>query len=102
VGLCYALAFAPALAPCVRAEYGRTWGHGEGLRRSDLEGSGSVALFQLGLRAQWLPEPWFVLGAEVGPGLLALHTVFTVAGVGTIHEPSTLVVRLRAGAALRF
>lgn len=102
VGLCYALAFAPALAPCVRAEYGRMWGRGQGLRRGDLERSGSVALVQLGLRAQWSPEPWFVLGAEVGPGLLPLHTVFTVAGVGTVHEPNTLVLRLRAGAALRF
>jgi hypothetical protein len=102
VGLCYALAVAPALAPCMRAEYGRMWGRGQGLRRGDLEGSGSLALVQLGLRAQWLPEPWFALGAEIGPGLLTLHTVFTVAGVGTVHEPNTLVLRLRAGLALRF
>lgn len=97
---CYALPPVPWLSPCARVEYGRLWGKGGAVRVPE-PGAGALVTAELGLRAQLPLAESLALSAEAGLALPLGAPLFTVDGVGPIHEPAVLLVRLRAGVEVR-
>jgi hypothetical protein len=100
LALCYALPPLAWLSPCGRVEYGRLWGRGVTLRAPS-PGEGALVVAELSLRAALSLGQTLALTAESGLGLPLVAPLFTVGGVGAIHEPAALLVRLRAGVELR-
>jgi hypothetical protein len=105
LGVCHAISYGggTAISPCLRVEYGRMAGEGAGdLRRNARADTGVFAAALLGLRVDVPVLPALTLCAEIGAGLPLARTLFTVAGVSAVHEPATVIGRVRAGAELRF
>jgi hypothetical protein len=100
LALCYALPPAPLLSPCARVEYGRLWGEGRAVRTPE-PGGGALVVAELALRAYLPLAKSLALSVESGLALPLGAPLFTVAGVGPIHEPGVLLVRLRAGVEVR-
>jgi hypothetical protein len=100
LGACQALTRTAELSPCLRFEYGQLAGRGKNLATA-LKADGGWALALLGVRvsAELLPRVRAVLELEVGLPLLG--ATFTVNPVGTVHQTSDVVGRLRAGIELR-
>ena len=100
LALCHALPPVAWLSPCARLEYGRLWGRGLSVREPE-PGGGALVAAELSLRLGVPLAKNLALSVESGLALPLLAPLFTVDGVGEIHEPSGLLVRLRAGVEAR-
>jgi hypothetical protein len=69
--------------------------------RAPAPGGGSLVVAELALRAALPLGQVLALSAESGLGLPLVAPLFTVGGVGVIHEPAGLLVRFRAGVEVR-
>ncbi|HMI90414.1 MAG TPA: hypothetical protein VK509_03580, partial [Polyangiales bacterium] len=101
LGVCHALGQGTTVGPCLRAEYGRMTGEGDGVRNPE-HGSGMFAAVLFGLRFDAPVLPALTLCAEIAAGLPLARTLFTVGGVGVAHESAVVIGRVRTGAELRF
>lgn len=101
LGLCHAFGARPAVGPCARVEYGRMSGSGDEVRIPQSDGGVFAAAF-FGLRLDVALLQPLTLCAEIAAGLPIARTLFTVEGVGHVHEPAPLLGRVRTGAELRF
>ena len=101
LALCYTLPRLPALSPCARAAYGRIWGRGLGVLRDPDQGGAALLTGELSLAARLPLSRVLWLAAEAGLALPLRRPVFTVQGVGEIHEPAVPLVRARAGLEVR-
>jgi hypothetical protein len=98
---CQALTSPVELSPCLRIEYGRIAGQGSNLNTSTSKADAPFVLALLGgrLSAELVHNLRAVLDLAIGLPLLG--ATFTVNPVGTVHQTSDVVGRLRAGIELR-
>jgi hypothetical protein len=101
INACHAFWRVPALGPCLRAEYGRIFGHG---RNVEDAGSGTAPFVVLAAGAR-LGVPigrTLSLQSELSGGITLDRAEFAVAGIGRVHRIPAFVGRLQLGAFLHF